>query len=129
MRLEDDAGNSGLVLFAGYDDRHAGIDPTVQRFDLDRRLLNVRRLWDRLTGERVEAADAVRTYQVQLLHTNLVEPDEAARDDLRALFHEMRRRLVAREAVDPGGTPSGGTDGGDGLAAAVPAAAGPAGGA
>ena len=107
MHLEDDAGNRGLVLFAGYDDEHAGIDPSGQRLDINRRLLNVRRVWDRLTGaERDASADVGRTYQIQLLHTNLVEPDEDAEADLRGLFHEMRRRLVAREAGDG--------DGGDG---------------
>ena len=107
MSLRDDAGNSGLVLFAGYTDRHRGIDPAGQRIDLDRRLLNLRRIWDRLAGRRVTAETEVgRTYQVQLLHTNLVEPDEAAREALGELFHEMRRRLVARSAAGAGAAES-----------------------
>ena len=100
MHLEDDAGNSGIVLFAGYDDGHAGVDPLAQRLRLSERLGNLRRVWDRLTGREPDAAESVgRTYQIQLLHTNLVAPDEAAETELRKLFHEMRRRLVAREAA------------------------------
>ena len=97
MVLEDDAGNRGVVLFAGYDDRHAGIDPVMQRVDVNRRLLNFNRVMARLSGGDADAdvgTDIGRTYQVQLLHTSLIDLDEAAKEDLRGLFHEMRRRLV-----------------------------------
>ena len=127
MELQNDAGEYGLVLFAGYDDAHAGIDPVLQRVDLDRRLLNLRRVWDRLSGGG-DGGDAQvgRTYQVQLLSTGLIEPDDAAKDDLRALFHEMRRRLVARGAAGGGDDAA---NGGPATAAADGPAEAPAGGA
>ena len=103
MTLEDDAGNNGLVLFAAYTQEHDGIDPTAQRVDLQRRLLNLKRVWSRLTGEEVDAdAEVGLTYQIQLLHTNLVAPDAETEAALRDLFHEMRRRLVAYGAEAAG---------------------------
>ena len=98
MTLEDDAGNHGVVLFAAYDDAGRGVDPSAQRFDLDRRLGRLRAVWAALTGGDAGevAADAGpgRTFQIQLLHRALIEPDEETKEDLRRLFHAMRRRLV-----------------------------------
>lgn len=98
MEIQKSLRQYAYVLFAVFDEQHRPLAPaeTYVQFRAVRRFPKVSELFKQVMGRTPEglAADDSQTYQVLLFAEGLTLPNDQDRDELRNLFHELRRRIT-----------------------------------
>lgn len=98
MEIQKSLQQHAYVLFAIFDEQHRPLAPaeTYVQFRAVRRFPKVSELFKQVIGRTPEglAADDSQTYQVLLFAEGLTLPNDRDRDELRNLFHGLRRRIT-----------------------------------
>jgi exosortase len=98
MKIQKGMQQYAYVLFAVFDEQHRPLAPseTYVQFRAVRRFPKVSELFKQVTGGAPAglAADDSQTYQVLLFAEGLALPSDRDRDELRNLFHALRRQIT-----------------------------------